>query len=225
MANVAHSSLTGSDLHEPKGVAAAAANKVYVTNGGGSGAFTLISTFAGALGNALWWGQELQTNGTNGAALTSGSWNTRAINTEVVDDLTLTLSSNQLSLVAGTYVTYASAGVHFTGSTTHGSQSQHVMTKLRVRNISDGTTVVDGPSARQLPVTDDGGGNDASAEVTLYTTLMGRFVLAGTKTIELQNYVSNAMASNVLSKTTVAGKAVSSGENEIYADWFIVKVA
>ena len=37
-----HSTLTGSDLHEPKGVAAATANQLYVSNGSGSGAWTSI---------------------------------------------------------------------------------------------------------------------------------------------------------------------------------------
>lgn len=37
-----HSTLTGSDLHEPKGVAAATANQVYVSNGSGSGVWTSI---------------------------------------------------------------------------------------------------------------------------------------------------------------------------------------
>lgn len=42
MANVLHKNLTGTDLHEPKGVAAATANQVYVADGAGSGAwFTL----------------------------------------------------------------------------------------------------------------------------------------------------------------------------------------
>lgn len=39
MANVQHSALTGSDLHEPKGVASAAASKVYISNGAGSGSW------------------------------------------------------------------------------------------------------------------------------------------------------------------------------------------
>lgn len=34
---VAHSSLTGADLHEPKGVATAGSNTVYVADGAGSG--------------------------------------------------------------------------------------------------------------------------------------------------------------------------------------------
>jgi len=37
-----HSTITGSDLHEPKGVASAAAEKVYIANGSGSGAFGFI---------------------------------------------------------------------------------------------------------------------------------------------------------------------------------------
>ena len=34
-----HNTITGADLHEPKGIAAAAAEKVYIANGSGSGAF------------------------------------------------------------------------------------------------------------------------------------------------------------------------------------------
>lgn len=40
MANVLHSSLTGAELHEPKGVAAATSGQVYVADGGGSGAWS-----------------------------------------------------------------------------------------------------------------------------------------------------------------------------------------
>ena len=40
MANVNHSTLTGSFLHEPKGVAAAASGTVYIANGSGSGVWT-----------------------------------------------------------------------------------------------------------------------------------------------------------------------------------------
>ena len=43
MADVEHSALTGSDLHEPKGVASASANSVYVADGAASGAQTVIN--------------------------------------------------------------------------------------------------------------------------------------------------------------------------------------
>jgi len=38
--SVEHSTLTGSDLHEPKGVASASTGQVYIANGSGSGAWT-----------------------------------------------------------------------------------------------------------------------------------------------------------------------------------------
>lgn len=41
MAN--HSTLTGADLHEPKGAAAAASGTVYVSNGAGSGSWTSLA--------------------------------------------------------------------------------------------------------------------------------------------------------------------------------------
>tara|TARA_R110001599_G_scaffold169362_2_gene359312 strand:+ start:1317 stop:2141 length:825 start_codon:yes stop_codon:yes gene_type:complete len=41
---IQHNTITGSDLHEPKGVASAAVNKVYVANGSGSGTWTTIGT-------------------------------------------------------------------------------------------------------------------------------------------------------------------------------------
>lgn len=39
-----HSALTGADLHEPKGAAAASANTVYVANGSGSGAWSKVGS-------------------------------------------------------------------------------------------------------------------------------------------------------------------------------------
>jgi hypothetical protein len=44
MANVTHASLTGADLHEPKGVSTAAANTVYLANGNGSGTWTAANS-------------------------------------------------------------------------------------------------------------------------------------------------------------------------------------
>ena len=41
----AHNALTGSDLHEPKGVAAATSGTVYVADGVGSGSWTTLNTY------------------------------------------------------------------------------------------------------------------------------------------------------------------------------------
>jgi hypothetical protein len=45
MTDVNHASLTGTDLHEPKGVAAAANGRTYVSDGAGSGSWTRIAGF------------------------------------------------------------------------------------------------------------------------------------------------------------------------------------
>lgn len=46
MANVTHASLTGSELHEPKGASSAPLGTVYVANGAGSGSWSSIGTSA-----------------------------------------------------------------------------------------------------------------------------------------------------------------------------------
>lgn len=46
MANVSHASLTGSELHEPKGADTAPLGTVYVANGAGSGSWSSIGTSA-----------------------------------------------------------------------------------------------------------------------------------------------------------------------------------
>lgn len=46
MANVSHASLTGSEVHEPKGITGAALGTVYVSNGAGSGSWSSIGTSA-----------------------------------------------------------------------------------------------------------------------------------------------------------------------------------
>lgn len=48
MTNKAHSILTGSDLHEPKGASTATAGQVYISNGAGSGTWTDTGATIGA---------------------------------------------------------------------------------------------------------------------------------------------------------------------------------
>jgi hypothetical protein len=43
MANVAHASLTGADLHEPKGIGSASINTAYFSNGAGTGTWSKVN--------------------------------------------------------------------------------------------------------------------------------------------------------------------------------------
>lgn len=60
MANVAHSTLTGANLHEPKGVASASAGEVYVADGASSGSWSsvqpigIIAPYGGSSAPSAW---------------------------------------------------------------------------------------------------------------------------------------------------------------------------
>ena len=229
MANVEHSILTGSDLHESKGVAAAAANRVYVTNGAGSGTFSQVPAAAIASAGVLVFQGQLyhirdeRSSGTTGDNLTSGSWTTRALQTEVTDDLGVTTSGNQISLVAGTYQAEITAVTYFAGTGENGGTNS-VISKLRLRNVTDSTTLLNG-IAHKFRDNDDGGGNRQAIEISFTGTLSGRFVLAGTKSVELQNWVVTTLTATQIAIVNKGGIAVSSGENEVYADVKIWKIA
>lgn len=153
-----------------------------------------------------------QANNSTGGALSSGSWNTRALNTEKVDDLGITTSSNQMSLVAGTYWIEAKAAAQFLGNSNNGGNA--VCThKLRVRNVTDGATLVVGMGER-FQHNDDGGGSVQSVDMTLLASVEDQFTIAGTKAVEIQSWVSNGLAS----PTTRDGGQINSGEVEVYVD-------
>lgn len=56
MANIAHSVLAGTEIHEPKGVADASLGQVYVADGNGSGSWSNIgaSSFTGMISDFTW---------------------------------------------------------------------------------------------------------------------------------------------------------------------------
>lgn len=73
MANVQHASLTGANLHEPKGADAATANEVYVADGAGSGTWQKAEegSIASTGENQ---GRTLISDGSNGAAWDTLVW-------------------------------------------------------------------------------------------------------------------------------------------------------
>lgn len=218
MANVEHSTLTGTDLHESKGVAAAANNRVFVTNGAGSGSFQQVPAAAIAAAGVLvfqaqaYHVRDERSSGTAGDTLTVSTWNTRTLNTTVTNDVPLSTVSNQMQLTVGTYYIEVTAQTNFTGSVDRGS-TEAITSKLRLRNVTDSTTLLNG-IAQRFTLADDGGGNNETADQSLLTTLSGRFTLAGTKSVEVQNWVTNGYTS----PTSKSGRAISSGENEVYTD-------
>lgn len=142
--------------------------------------------------------EDQKASGTGGGAAISG-WQTRVLNTKVNDINNIaTLAANQVTLPAGTYRVRAKAPSY--------STYNHA---CRLRNITDSTTTVVGIS----------GYSNSNYFDQDYSMLEGEFIIAASKTFELQQYCAGAQASNGL------GIPVSSGEVEVYAQIEFTKVA
>ena len=110
--------------------------------------------------------QHTAPSGSSGGATATGIWNVRPINTTVVSQTWASVTSNQISLNAGTYSIEWSAVISRSG-----------FTQSRLRNITSGTTVALGLSLRS----DDGGGGSGFGQVTV----------ASPTTFELQHYTAS----------------------------------
>lgn len=203
MPTVAHKNLTGTDLHEPKGIAAATINKVYVSNGAASGTWQKLTadqlqTTGNPFGAQLLHVQDQKSSGTNGGTFTSGDWRTRTLNTVVTNEITsASLSSNRISLPAGTYFLKAFAPAF----KVEGHQT-------RIYNITDTSLILTGTAAYAADAFD----------VLNHSFVQGRFTLGGTKNIELQHRSENSQSNTGL------GRAGSFG-TEVYSDIMIWKIA
>lgn len=204
MANVQHSALTGANLHEPKGVAAAAANKVYITDGAGSGDLDKIGSSqlyfsANPFGMALLHVQDSKSSGTAGDALTAGSWSTRDITTAVTNEITgASLGSNQVTLPAGTF---------FVDTIVHVGAAQNAgRWQAALYNVTDGSFTRMGTSAVF-------GGDSAIPP----STIRGRFTIAAQKVFDIRAYA--------VSGSPQAITAMGVGQTEVYLDGCFWQIA
>ena len=118
--------------------------------------------------------RDEKTSGTNGGTATSGSWETRTLNTEAVDTGShCTLSSNQFALLAGTYRIRAIA-----------QAGQSISHQAKLRNVTDSADVILGTSQYCSP----------TANYPTHSEIVGRFTIAATKTFEIQHRVGQTLS-------------------------------
>lgn len=131
-----------------------------------------------------------QTSGTGGGTSTSGSFQPFFLNTEDFDTAGIgSLSSNQISLPAGTYQVRANGQLNCNVACYASS---------RLYNISDSSVILLGQTAEVIPT-----------GTALYTNVVGQFTIASTKTIEFQYRVSAGY--------TTYGQGINgSFQNEVY---------
>jgi hypothetical protein len=199
MANVEHSALTGSNLHESKGVASAAVSTVYVADGAGSGSWTTVgnaslASAAKSFQAQLFHVQERSSN----ASMASGSWGNLALSTVVTNEISgASLAGSTITLAAGTYFIQAYSGAQSNNGT--GGICQ-----VRIFNNTDSVALLYGITAEAI------NGAGVLCEVG------GRFTLSGTKDIKFQMRVSSTINTGVVN---------GFGGQELYKDVYIWKVA
>jgi hypothetical protein len=174
------------------------ANQVLRTNSGAT-ALEFATVSGTTFGSALLHVRDEKSNGTNAGTFTSGSFQTRTLNTVMTNEISgASLSSNQIILPSGTYYIDGIAPVY--------AVENH---KLKLRNITDSSDVLIGIS------------NYASSSgfVGNNAHLTGRFTIASQKTFEIQHRSSSTTNSNGF------GTSASMSVIEVYADIQIWKVA
>lgn len=167
--------------------------------GAGTGNFTGVyvnGVAVGAQSFAIF--QNQQTANTAGPNPSSGSWQVWALTTEVTDpDGIASLSSNQITLGAGTYAMYICVAAP--GATGPAS----IQDKYRIRNATDSTTVIQGVNGGMY------------AGLNAHNVLFGFVKIAGSKAFQLEVYRSSA----------TSAWQYNTGDIEVYATWMIQKVA
>jgi len=139
----------------------------------------------------------------SGETLSASAWTQRALNTTAFNTIVgATLSANQISLPAGTYQVTAVADAQANSGVTSIGHT------LRVRDVTNSATLVVGPAS----AADTSG----TQFLVCQANLQGRFVLAGTTTIEVDSWVSAAASGNAGTPAT--------GEANVFVDIYLSKI-
>lgn len=143
--------------------------------------------------------KDVKASGTAGGTFTSGSYQTRVLNTVEGDSSIVSLLSNQFTLQAGTYEieVYAPAA----------SVDNN---KAKLRNITDSTDTIIGNSNYT---------NTTDNNAVPTSKIVGTFSISSAKVFEIQHRSSATQA------TTGFGRANTFGDNEIFTIVKIRKVA
>jgi hypothetical protein len=141
---------------------------------------------------------DIKSSGTNGGTFTSGSWQTRDLNTIIINQIPgSSLSSNTITLPAGIYDIIGDCIGYRCG-----------LHKIRLRNISDSTDLLIGDSER----------SDPNSLTSSKSSIKGRFSLVSSKDIQLQHRCSDTYS--------IEGFGVACGfdVSEIYSNLIIRKL-
>lgn len=192
MATVEHADIIDPQIHEPKGITTAAANRVYVSDGDGSGSWSRVPLQAltdsvNAFSSQLLHVQQLNIQPTN----VSRTWYLGRLDTVVQNDISATLVDNTLTLPSGTYIVDGIAQ-QLTGS----DDSTSNVLRARLYNSTLNTAIIEGTSdVLALSATSHPPSPYYSSVHPLKSFIKGRFTLNTTSSVNLQLFLGNSVYS------------------------------
>lgn len=205
MANIEHASITDPQIHEPKGIAAATADQVYVSDGAGSGDWTDVADVLDA--SASYTLNDLinvRYESNTGTSISGETWTQIPLNTVKTNNLSgVSLSSNRVTaLPAGTY--WIDASVPFTVTTPN--STGYNTYKAKLYNVTGSADLVIGTAETSF------GDDDVSYLTAIFPTVRslvkGVFTLASTSNVELRGWTTKNTVTTVGENTTVDDSAV-----------------
>lgn len=210
MALVEHATITDPNIHEPKGVASASANEVYLSDGAGSGAWesieTLVETYTPAQSTPVdpFTEKLVHVRGENTSENISAStstWTTRTLNVTKTNEASATLSSNRISLSSGTYFIDAvvTAYVEIPENSSGG------LYKSKLYNVTNSSDLVLGSiQTWNSTITDN------SAPLAVTSHIRGRFTLGATSNLEIRSINTDTASTCTGSGVTISSNIASS---------------
>lgn len=205
MANIEHAAITDPQIHEPKGIAAATADQIYVSDGAGSGDWTDVADVLDA--SASYTLNDLinvRYESNTATSITGETWTQIPLNTVKTNNLSgVSLSSNRVTaLPAGTYWVDASVPFKVTNPNSVGYNNY----KAKLYNVTGSADLVIGTAETGT------GDDDVSGLTTIFPTVRslvkGVFTLASTSNVELRGWVTSNTNTTGGENTTVDDSAV-----------------
>lgn len=187
MTNIAHASLTGANLHEPKGVASATNGQVYVSNGSGTGVWTDVTSLVTSPSQNSF-AQVLHARRESPAPLALGSltWTNSALTTVVYNNISgASIGTGYINLPAGNYFTYLTFPFYRSGKAT-----------IRLFNLNSSSVILNGGNAY----------SGTSSDVISRAELHGRFTLPGLNSVIIQHLTESGGATDYTSGVGVGNE-------------------
>lgn len=216
--SIQHKDIPESNLHEPKGVSSATANKVYLSDGLGSGAWNKVSSAAlqGLSGDAGVSGKAVHTDGANGFVLKTVNAYGSMVITGNTNAFAITAAADSTLNTTTDYVLFTGTGAPWASETLYGitfNTNRLIVPVAGVYEIHTWASVTGFPSnvakiAAKYRVNGTTFSTRHPMEKSNSSGDSGNLNAAGMITLSANDYIQLYLASSVTGNLTIANANV-----------------